>query len=165
MARNTSRTIQRRRTKGCSKFLFNTKSNNPCLKYLIVTVLALTPLIPSAFATGPGAQCYETYSGNLCGLLSGNFTQVMSAVRQPLESQIPGFSLVIIWGGLIGIIWFKTENIMLMSIVGLVVAATITVGGSNGISQQAVQIGYLLVGISIGILLFQLIRQRITLFS
>lgn len=89
----------------------------------------------------------------------------MSSVRQPLESQIPGFSLVIIWGGLIGIIWFKTENIMLMSIVGIIVAATITIGGSTGISQQAVQIGYMLVGVSFGILIFQLVRQRITNFA
>lgn len=134
-------------------------------KHLIIIVLALTPLMPSAFASGPGSLCFESYSGNLCGLLSGNFTQVMSSVRQPLETQIPGFSLVIIWGGLIGIIWFKTENIMLMSIVGIIVAATITIGGSTGISQQAVQIGYMLVGVSFGILIFQLVRQRITNFA
>lgn len=127
-------------------------------------LLALSPLIPSAFATGPGSQCYETYSGDLCGLLSGNFTKVMSAARQPLESQLPGFSLVIVWGGLIGIIWFKTENIMLMSIVGILVASTITIG-STGISQQAVQIGYMLVGVSFGILMFQMIRQRISNFA
>lgn len=88
----------------------------------------------------------------------------MSAARQPLESQIPGFSLVILWGGLIGIIWFKTENIMLMSIVGIIVASTITIG-STGISQTAVQIGYMLVGVSFGILMFQMIRQRITNFA
>lgn len=88
----------------------------------------------------------------------------MGAVRTPIDSQLPGFSLVIIWGGLIGIIWFKTENIMLMSIVGIIVASTITIGGT-GISQQAIQIGYMLVGVSFGILVFQLIRQRITLFE
>lgn len=126
--------------------------------------LVLTPLIPQAFATGPGSLCFESYSGNLCGLLSGNLTQVMSAVRQPIESQLPGFSLVIIWGGLIGIIWFKTENIMLMSIVGIIVAATVTIG-STGISQTAISIGYTLVGVSVGILIFQLIRQRITNFA
>ena len=83
----------------------------------------------------------------------------------PLETQLPGFSLVIIWGGLIGIIWFKTENIMLMSIVGIITAATITVGGSFGISQTAVQVGWTLVGISFGILIFQLLRQRVTNFA
>lgn len=113
----------------------------------------------------PGQNCYETYSGNLCGLLSGNFTQVMSAIRMPLELTLPGYSLVIIWGGIMGIIWFKTENIMIMSIVGIVVAATITIGGSAGINQTAIQIGWLLVGVSFGILILQLIRQRITLFS
>jgi hypothetical protein len=131
----------------------------------LILALIISPLIPQAFATtGPGSQCYESYSGNLCGLLSGNFTQVMSAARQPLESQIPGFSIVILWGGLIGIIWFKTENIMIMSIVGIIVASTITMG-SSGISQTAVQIGYMLVGVSFGILMFQMIRQRITNFA
>lgn len=64
-----------------------------------------------------------------------------------------------------GIVWFKTENIMIMSIVGIAVAATITIGGSTGISQTAVQIGWLLVAVSFGVLIFQMLRQRITLFS
>lgn len=129
---------------------------------MLITLLAI---LMSAVPFAPGSLCFESYSGNLCGLLSGNFTQVTSSFREPLETLLPGFSLVILWGGLMGIVWFKTENIMIMSIVGIAVAATITIGGSTGISQTAVQIGWLLVAVSFGVLIFQMLRQRITLFS
>ena len=121
----------------------------------------LIPLffIPSLALAAPGQLCFEQID-NLCGLLTGNPQDMMGAVRQPLESQVPGFSLVILWGGLLGIIWFKTENIMLLGIVGVFVAATIV-----GLSDTAKGIGMLLLGVSIGILIFQLIRQRVNLYN
>lgn len=106
-----------------------------------------------------GHLCFEDVD-DLCGLASGDPAQVFSGVLEPLESQLFGYGLVILWGGIIAIVWFKTENIMLLSIVGLLVAATIT-----GINEDARGIGLLLVAVSIGILLFQMIRQRISLFS
>lgn len=131
------------------------------LWFAIIIISGIT--IPNAFAA-PGSQCFEQLptgsSNDLCGLLSTNMTTVFQAFRMPLETQIPGFSLVILWGGLIGILWFKTENIMLISIVGIVVAATIT-----GLDTSARGYGYLLVGVSFGLLLFQLLRQRISLYS
>ena len=128
-------------------------------------MITLLAILISTVAFAPGDLCFENFNSNLCGLTSGNFTQVMSAVRQPLELVLPGFSLVILWGGLMGIIWFKTENIMMMSIVGIAVASTITIGGSAGINPTAVQIGWLLVAVSFGVLIFQMLRQRLTLFS
>lgn len=96
----------------------------------------------------------------MCGLLSGDPRQVFGSILVPLDSQAPGLALAILWGGLLTIIWFKTENVMLLGIVGIVVSATIT-----GLSAQAQGIGMLLLAISIGILLFQLIRQRVSVFS
>ena len=68
--------------------------------------------------------------------------------------------MVIFWGGLLAIIWFKTENIMILGIVGIFVNATIV-----GISETAQGLGLLLLGVANGILLFQLVRQRVSLFS
>lgn len=115
--------------------------------------------IPSLALGAPGDLCFEQID-DMCGLLTGNPQDMFSAIREPLESQVTGFSLVILWGGLLGIIWFKTENIMLLGIIGIIVSATIT-----GLSETAKGIGMLLLGISIGILIFQLIRQRVTLFN
>lgn len=96
----------------------------------------------------------------MCGLTSGNVTKTMQGLMVPLESQIPGFSMVILWGGYIGIIWFKTERIDMVGIIGILVSATAT-----GISPTAVGIGSTLLFVSMGILLFQVIRQRITIFT
>lgn len=95
-----------------------------------------------------------------CGLASGNVTTTFKAVNQPLESFLPGFSLIILWGIELGIIWFKTERIDLVGIVGLTVAVTAT-----GLSQIAVGVGLFMLITSTGILAFQVFRQRVTLFT
>lgn len=124
--------------------------------------LLLLPLffsVPFAFADQRPALCYEDVT-DMCGLLSGNPADFFEATLAPLDAQIAGYGLMILWGGILAMIWFKTENIMLMAIVGIIVAATIT-----GMGAQAKGIGMLLVAVSIGILLFQMIRQRVALFS
>lgn len=114
---------------------------------------------PLVFADERPALCYEDVS-DMCGLLSGNPTEVFDAILEPIDSQVAGYGLLFVWGGIMAILWFKTENIMLLGIVGVVVSATIT-----GLSEDAKGIGMLLLAVSIGILLFQLIRQRVALFS
>lgn len=124
--------------------------------YLLPVILISFPL---AFADSRPTLCYEDVS-DMCGLLSGNPTDFFSAILAPLDAQVAGYGLMILWGGILAMLWFKTENIMLMGIVGVIVAATIT-----GLSDQAKGIGMMLLAVSIGILLFQMIRQRVALFS
>jgi len=126
------------------------------MRLLAILLLGFTAV--PAFAA-PGDLCFEDYT-DLCGLASGDPSQVFSGLLAPLESQVPGYSLVFLWGGILAILWFKTENIMLIGLVGIFIAATIT-----GLSQTAIGIGLLLLGVSVGILLFQLIRQRVSIFS
>lgn len=125
---------------------------------IVLIILATMPIIP-AFAQERPTLCFEDVT-DMCGLLSGDPTQTFAAMMSPLESQLEGFGLVVLWGGILGIIWFKTENIMLMGIVGIAIGATIT-----GLSSEALGIGMLMLGVSFGILLFQLIRQRPAIFS
>lgn len=126
--------------------------------FVVLAISSITPHAAFAQTTRP-AQCFEDFD-DMCGLLSGNPSTMFGAILTPLETQVVGFSLVILWGGLLGIVWLKTENIMLLGIIGVIVSATIT-----GLSTNAQGIGMLLLGISIGVLLFQLIRQRVALFS
>lgn len=120
--------------------------------------IALLGLIVPAYGA-PGDLCFENVT-DMCGLTSGDPALVFAGLLEPLESQVPGFSMVIFWGGLMAIVWFKTENIMLLAIVGIFVNATII-----GISETAQGIGLLMLGVANGILLFQLIRQRVSIFS
>lgn len=124
------------------------------MRALLLALLAI-PMVP-AYAQN---YCWED-SDDFCGLKSGNYTQVFQAPLAPLESQVGELALVIMWGGIMGVVWLKTENIMLLAITGLIVAATIT-----GLSEEAMGIGMLMLAISIGILLFQLVRQRVSIIS
>ncbi len=124
-----------------------------------VPLIALLFLIPISAYGAPGDLCFEDPT-DMCGLTSGDPAVVFSGLLDPLESQVPGFALVIFWGGLMSIVWFKTENIMLLAIIGIFVNATIV-----GISETSQGIGLLLLGVANGVLLFQLIRQRVSIFS
>lgn len=120
-------------------------------------------LLPNTYAP-LGQNCFEVMPNgsddDLCGLGSGNVTKIFSAVNAPLESFLPGFALVLLWGGELAIIWFKTERIDLVGIVGIAIAVT-----SVGLSPIAVGVGYGLLLTSLGILAFQVFRQRVTIFT
>ena len=96
----------------------------------------------------------------MCGLASGDPATIFAGIMDPLELQVPGFSMIIFWGGMMAILWFKTENIMLLGLIGIFVNATII-----GISETAQGIGLLLLGVANGLLIFQLFRQRIQIFG
>lgn len=125
---------------------------------LIACIIAIPPSIDSMAARDP-QYCFED-SSDLCGVASGDPATIFTGIMDPLETQVPGFSMVIFWGGIMAIVWFKTENIMLLGIIGIFVNATIV-----GISAIAQGIGVALLGVSNGILIFQMIRQRISIFS
>lgn len=124
-----------------------------------IVLIALLFIIPISAYGAPGDLCFED-PNDMCGLTSGDPAVVFAGLLDPLESQVPGFGMVIFWGGLMAIVWFKTENIMLLAIIGIFVNATIV-----GISDTSQGIGLLLLGVANGILLFQLIRQRVSIFS
>ena len=136
------------------------------MKWLLIPLLFVC-LIPVSDAFAYTKQfCFEDVN-DLCGIASGDVTQIFGGIMEPLESQVPGFAMIIFWGGIFAILWFKTENIMLLGLVGIFVNATIVVGvpGTIGISPTAQGIGLLLLGVANGLLIFQLLRQRIVLFS
>lgn len=136
------------------------------MKLTLVSLIILcgVSIIPS-FATVTPTYCFETMpngAGNdLCGLASGNFTKTFVALDEPQEAILPGFALVFIWAGIIGVIWFKTERIDIVGITGLVIAATI----SASTAAHAIGIGITLLFVDLGILAYQLIRQRVTIFT
>lgn len=126
-------------------------------KLILIAFLAI-PSMSLAYGQF-GSLCFEDVD-DLCGLSSGDPETVFNAILTPLESQIAGLGFVIFWGGILAVIWFKTENIMILSFVGIIVNATII-----GFSEEARGFGLLLLGVSNGLLIFQLVRQRISIFS
>ena len=111
-----------------------------------------------------GDSCYENYekAGEyMCNI----FNEPFKAVLEPFDAIFGGagelgFTIAIIWGIIIGILWLSTGNIMLCSIVGVVIASSVT-----GIYPQAQGVGFLLIGLSLGIIIFQLVRHKIQTFA
>lgn len=128
------------------------------MRYLLVILAIAISTVP-AFAARDPQYCFED-SSDLCGLASGDPATIFAGVMDPLETQVPGFAMIIFWGGIFAILWFKTENIMLLGLIGIFVNATII-----GISETAQGIGLLLLGVANGLLIFQLFRQRVQIFS
>lgn len=128
------------------------------MRYLLALLALSLTMIPVAEARDP-QYCFED-AADLCGLASGDPATIFAGIMDPLETQVPGFAMIIFWGGIMAILWFKTENIMLLGLIGIFVNATII-----GISGTAQGIGLLLLGVSNGLLLFQLFRQRIQIFG
>ena len=76
-----------------------------------------------------------------------------------LEAYDPIFgdlTIAILWGILIAVLWMKVQNTALVGIVGLVIAGSVV-----GLSPESFRVGLLLVAVSMGIILFQLVQQRI----
>lgn len=100
--------------------------------------------------------CFEKMDGNLCGFYDSPF----SAVLEPFNSTLGDLTMVVMYGLLLGVLWIRTQNLMLVSVVGILVSSSLT-----AVYEPARGIGMLLVGVSIGITLFQLIRHKIQTFA
>jgi hypothetical protein len=92
----------------------------------------------------------------MCGIFESPF----AAVLKPFDAVLGDLTLVVIWGVILSILWLKTENLMLVSIVGILISSTVT-----GLYPQAQGMGLLLMGVSIGIVVFQLVRHKIQTFA
>jgi len=112
---------------------------------------------------GPEPYCFETLESGLCGF----FTDPFHAVQAPFSAILGDLTIVAFWGILLGILWIRTENLMLVSIVGLLVSGTFVAYEQSQVTlyEPAVSIGMILVAVSIGITLFQLIRHKIQTFA
>lgn len=62
----------------------------------------------------------------------------------------------IVWGLFLAIIWLRTQNTMLVGIVGLLVSTMI-----SSFYEPAREIGVILFLVAMGMILFQVIRQKV----
>jgi len=122
---------------------------------LQVTLIAIliTPalFISAAYAgTPPFDSCYNDPDPTLCGLTSNPFGSLMGVFDQVM----PGFGLLLLWGPIVFGIWWKTQSAGLTGIFGVLIAGTIT-----GLHPVAVNMGIVLLAISLGIGLIQIFQR------
>ena len=100
----------------------------------------------------PGDLCFENDPLTDCGF-----------IEAPLEAMITPFDAIfgvwffpIVWGLFLAILWLRTQNTMLVGIVGILVSTMIST-----FYEPAREIGIMLFLIAMGMVLYQIIRQKV----
>ena len=127
----------------------------------LVAVLAIGGAPQEAFADAENPTCV--------GLGTCMFaTDPLNVMLIPFDAIFGGLSIVIFWSLAIGILWLRTENPMLVGLVGIAMcAAYLTAIEQNLVDAQTAEfdgarlIGGLLFALSLGITIYHIISNRI----
>lgn len=133
-------------------------------------VLILIPTVSVAFAqtSCPAGQTYDGNTGRCatcwergqCAFTDDPFGTMML----PFERIFGGLTIVIMWGLMITILWLRTQNPMLIGVVGIAMTAaymTVAPEASSSEFDGARIIGGVLFAVSLGIAIYHLINTRL----
>ena len=117
-------------------------------------------LIPVAFAQGQGnPMCWEL---GACPFAD----DPLGTMMQPFDAVFVGFSLVVFWGLLVGILWLRTHNTMLVSMIGIAMTMAymatpeFLASGMTPQFEQARQVGAVLIVVSVLFAVYQIFIHR-----
>ncbi len=115
-------------------------------------IFGITGYVLSASAFGPSdPECFEL---GTCDF----FERPFDTMIVPYQATLGDFTLVAIWAIIIGILWLRVSNTMLVAMVGVALAAMFT----QGFSEEAQIIGYGMLAVAIGVALYQLFVVRLS---
>ena len=127
----------------------------------LMAVLAIGNAPQEAFADAENPTCVE-----LGTCMFAN--DPLNVMLIPFDSIFGGLSIVIFWALAIGILWLRTENPMLVGMVGIAMCAAYltaiesgTVTAASAEFDGARMIGGLLFALSLGITIYHVISNRI----
>lgn len=127
----------------------------------LMAVLTIGSLTTEAFASAEDPECFEL---GTCPWA----TDPLNTMLIPFDSIFGGLSIVIFWALGVGILWLRTENPMLVGLVGIAMCAAYltaieqgAVPAASAEFEGARMIGSLLFALSLGITIYQLISTRI----
>jgi prepilin signal peptidase PulO-like enzyme (type II secretory pathway) len=128
---------------------------------LLVGIVINTELhiieIPKAYSLGvTDPECYEIgdYSdAGGCPL----FSKPLEVMVEPFKVAFGGFAFVVIWGIIMGVLWLRVQNTMMVGVVGVLLASVFTAG----FSPETKIIGYGLLAVAIAVALYQILTVRV----
>jgi hypothetical protein len=127
----------------------------------LMAVLAIGNAPQEAFADAENPTCVEL---GTCMFA----TDPLNVMLIPFDSIFGGLSIVIFWALAIGILWLRTENPMLVGMVGIAMcAAYLTAIEQGTVDIQSAEfdgarlIGGLLFALSLGITIYHIVSNRI----
>lgn len=110
--------------------------------------LGVTDLV---YAADPPIQsCYNDPDPSLCGFTDNPF----SAVMDYFDQLMPGFGTLLLWGPIVFGLWYKTQQPLVAGFAGIVIVGTV-----QGLHDQSVAMGLLLVAMSLGIAFIDIFRR------
>lgn len=113
-------------------------------------------LLMCAEELGRECSCWEVGS---CSFAS----DPLSTMILPFESIFAGLSFVIFWGLILSILWLRTHNPLMVGMIGTVMSSAFIAGGGAVTPEmdKALTVGGILLMLSLGIALYQIISSRL----
>lgn len=117
----------------------------------------------SISAFGPGdPECYEIPDQEGC---PDFFGQPFDRMFDPYNAVFEDFTFVIVWAIIIGILWLRVSNTMMVAVIGVVLAALFTrpdaQGNLTGFSEEAQAVGWGLMILAVVVAIYQILTVRI----
>jgi hypothetical protein len=109
----------------------------------------LGPSDPSCYELGN----FTASDDNPCNI----FGQPLTALATPFLEAFGDFTYVVVWGIIMGVLWLRVQNTMMVGLVGILLASVFTFG----FDHDTQVIGYGLLVAAIGIALYQMITTRL----
>ena len=129
----------------------------------LMAVLTIGVAPQEAFAPPPDLMCWEL---GTCGQFASD---PLGTMLTPFDSIFAGFSIVVFWGLLCGILWLRSHNPMLVGMIGTAMVAAYLASedvlnyGTSPQFEQARLIGGILIFISLAIAGYHLWQHRLNM--
>jgi len=120
--------------------------------------------IDSISAFGPNdPECFEVPDQEDC---PDFFDQPFDRLFDPYNSVFQDFTYVVVWAIIIGILWLRVSNTMMVAVIGVLLAALFTrpdpaTGALTGFSEEAQVVGWGLLILAVIVALYQILTVRI----
>lgn len=130
-------------------------------RLVAVSILSLYLVGGVSLVSGYGPNDPECFELGDCDLFAAPF----DAMIEPFDAVFQDFTLVVVWGIIIGILWLRVSNPMMVGIVGVGLAALFTRPDANGnltgFSDEAQAVGWGLLILAIVVALYQILTVRV----
>jgi len=143
--------------------LLNELRKKEIIKYLRLSAITIFSLYLvggiTAYGFGPNdPECFEVGD---CPLFEAPF----DAMLEPFNAVFQDFTLVVVWAIIMGILWIRVSNPMMVGIVGVGLASLFArpdaQGNLVGFSEEAQAVGWGLLILAVIVALYQILTVRV----
>ena len=137
--------------------IFSVFMLSPIMTYVVPIAFGQIPVlnVTAGIDAPPDPKCFEL---GTCDV----FASPLDAMLEPFFAAFSfggddtgQFFLIVIWGLIIGVIWLRTSSTMMTGVIGIGIATLFT------FSEKTLFVGITLLILAIGIVIYQLYKQRL----